>query len=74
VSVIKKRMRRKREPGTGEVAVFQPVIASPEGEADYEDLQKYKFSKDEPYNYQVLFLRRLRWLAEEGKRRDRKLH
>ena len=47
-------------------AVFTGVMASPEAEAEFEELEQYKLTPDEPFNYWILRLRKARKFAKPG--------
>lgn len=59
----------KRKPRSdyvcGEPAVFHPIVASPEAQAEFDELEKYKLTPDEPFDYQILRLRKSQKEAEE---------
>jgi len=59
--------KRKTPTGNvcGEPAVFYPIVAGPEAQAEFDELEKYKLTPDEPFNYQILRLRKSRKEAQE---------
>lgn len=65
------KRRRPQNYVIGEPAVFSPVVAGPEFEAECQELQKFKLSEDEPFMYQVLRLRKRRREIDE---RDQELY
>jgi hypothetical protein len=65
--VEKRKLKPKSCPDyvCGEPAVFHPIVASPEAEAEFEELNKFKLTKDEPFDYEKLRARKRRKEGEE---------